>query len=1245
MSRRRRPSNAARIAGYRTAAVIAAAAALACRPAAATTYFQIDQSQGTSPATLASGFAGTFDEVDIATTTTGTLTENAGESLTANSLFAIGNNAGTTGTFVLNGGSATSAGPFLVGNKGTAVLNQSGGQLSGDVVDVGASYDNGTAGNGRYTLTQGSLNARNLTVGDAGVGLFNQGGGTVTVSGTPATSGYDPGLQLGFVLGSSGTYLMAGGTLNATTGISLGVSSTGRFNQTGGSVNAGTGLSLGTSVAGVGTYLLTGGSLTTPILNIGTSNYGQGTFTLSGSGSLTVTGSSLNVGGRYLSNGTFNLNGGTISTPLVYVGYFGAGTLNQTAGTLQPNAGNNPGLIVGFGSAAPGTYNLSGGTVATYQTIVGDANGTFAQTGGTHNASNGLIIGYNHGYAGTYTLGQAAGATSLLQTSVTEVALDGTGTFVQTAGTHAAASGIIVGDNADATGTYNLSGGTVTAGGVEVGDAGAGTYLQSGGTATVNNQFHLGTTSSGTGTATVTGGTLTANQADVGYNGTGSFYQSAGTVSLTAGNGGPAVLFVGLNAGSHGLYQMTGGTLTSQQITVGYSGTGTFNQSGGTVNLSGSNAGLYVGVNAGSAGTLVLAGGKLQANNIMGGSGTSTVDFNGGTFQSNFGNVSEFAGITAVNVQAGGGTIDASNYGVTVAVPIAHDPTPGAPAVDGGLTFIDGAFTFTGTAGNTYTGLTDLQAEVTLDRVTAGGAGVPVFAGPVSIGRLPSPYDSFINHLYLAADNQLSPAADLTVHQDGAVLLQNHSTAVGSLTMTGGQVTIGTGNLTLNGDLTVVPAGSGATLAATIAAADGTVHLTLGRATGGNGRYNLNVSHGSATYDLTINSGISGGSAGGALTKIGNGTVLLTGTANPGLSVNIAAGTLALGSDTALGSTAGISTWTGGTLTPDGGDRTIPNPITLGGNTTALGNSLDGTPHRLTFTGNVALSAGSTLDFENAGGPTTFSGPVALGSNGLTLTGSQAGTLSGVLSGTGGVTATATGTVTLSGADTYTGGTTVAPGGALTVGGNGSLAPTGTVSVAGGVIYPDPIVPVPTPVFSQLTFAANPGTGLLARTVGTLAVGNNAFVTVANPSAPASRTVLVAAGLGVSLTGGTALIPGDLDLGGNDLVVHGGRLPAVTALAAVGYAGGAWNGLGLTSSAAAADARRADGRRRHPERYYARRVDARYTTTFAGQPVTAADVLARYTYYGDANLDGVGRRPRLRPDRRRVQQPVDLRPR
>lgn len=93
---------------------------------------------------------------------------------------------------------------------------------------------------------------------------------------------------------------------------------------------------------------------------------------------------------------------------------------------------------------------------------------------------------------------------------------------------------------------------------------------------------------------------------------------------------------------------------------------------------------------------------------------------------------------------------------------------------------------------------------------------------------------------------------------------------------------------------------------------------------------------------------------------------------------------------------------------------------------------------------------------------------------------------------------------------------------------------------------------------------------------------------------------------------------GRLDLTNNDLIIDyavSSPLAAVRQLLAAGYNAGNWNGAGLTSSAAATAATPATA-------LGYGEAAALGLASFSGQSVDATCVLVKYTYAGDANLDG-----------------------
>ncbi len=95
--------------------------------------------------------------------------------------------------------------------------------------------------------------------------------------------------------------------------------------------------------------------------------------------------------------------------------------------------------------------------------------------------------------------------------------------------------------------------------------------------------------------------------------------------------------------------------------------------------------------------------------------------------------------------------------------------------------------------------------------------------------------------------------------------------------------------------------------------------------------------------------------------------------------------------------------------------------------------------------------------------------------------------------------------------------------------------------------------------------------------------------------------------------------PGKLDLNSHDLIIsYNGHSPLddIAAYLATGFNQGNWDGAGLASSAAHDDAKSAARRLG-----YADNNDL-HLAEFDETPVSANSVLIKYTYYGDANLDG-----------------------
>jgi RHS repeat-associated protein len=148
--------------------------------------------------------------------------------------------------------------------------------------------------------------------------------------------------------------------------------------------------------------------------------------------------------------------------------------------------------------------------------------------------------------------------------------------------------------------------------------------------------------------------------------------------------------------------------------------------------------------------------------------------------------------------------------------------------------------------------------------------------------------------------------------------------------------------------------------------------------------------------------------------------------------------------------------------------------------------------------------------------------------------------------------------------------------------------------------------------------AAAAGSGMTSTVLGNVFIAAGAKVVVAAPDVHSDRKLMVLNSLYIA--GSTNAWQGKLDLTGNDLIIHGGSLAQITNEAASGYSSGNWNGQGIASSTANGDTTHltALGVILNTNGISSQAL----YSTFDGLPVSNTDVLVKYTYYGDTNLDG-----------------------
>ena len=547
--------------------------------------------------------------------------------------------AGTFSEILSMSANNLEAGAETVGFFGKATFNQGGGA---NTIDTGALAIGMLAdSSGTYTISGGLLNANgaddfgaSISVGSYGTGAFKQTGGTTTANSD---------LDIAFNSSSTGNYRLSGpGTLSVGGNLNVGYFGTGAFVQSDGSNTVAGGLFLAILTNSTATFALSGtGSLSVSngefVGDGGTASFNQ----TGGVNSLTGGNPSLFVGFNANTTATYTLSGtGTLMTAdgsAETIGDDGTGTFIQTGGVNLVGAGGmDSQLIMGGLDGSAGTYALSGtGSLAVDgNEYVGESGtGVFNQSGGMNTVNGGLYLG-EFSSTGTFLLS----GTGTVSVGFGEyVGNQGTGIFNQSGGVNlinGPDGNLFLGEFQGETGTYILSAGSVTAGGSEfVGDNGTGVFNQSGGVNSLSGDssgLFVGNNFSATGTYLLSGTGLLnvssgANE-NVGCSGAGVFNQTGGTNTLT----GAGVLTLGTDFGSAGSYLLSGnGTLSVDAgETVGDFSPGLFNQSGG-INTVGT--ALNVGLNA--AGTYILSGtGTLFAHNenIGGVGGAGTFNQSGG---------------------------------------------------------------------------------------------------------------------------------------------------------------------------------------------------------------------------------------------------------------------------------------------------------------------------------------------------------------------------------------------------------------------------------------------------------------------------------------------------------------------------------------------------------------------------------------------------------------------------------------
>ncbi len=528
------------------------------------------------------------------------------------------------------------------------------------------------------------------------------------------------------------------------------------------------------------------------------------------------------------------------------------------------------------------------------------------------------------------------------------------------------------------------------------------------------------------------GGTLTLTGANTYSGGT---TVSGGTLAI--GAGGTTGTIAGNIANNATLLFNRSDTLT---IAGTISGSGGVIQEGaGTTHLTANNT--FSGTTTISAGTLQL--GSTQASGATTGALGSGDVVNNAALRVHRQNASTIAG----NI-SGTGTL--TNTGVGTVTLLGNNSYSGTTTITSGTVQVGNGGTagalgtgnvvnnsaFTGLLFNRSDTITVANSISGTGNLSQGGSGTTILTGTnsyanttVGSGTLQIGDGGTAGNL---GTGSVTNNGTLAFNRSDDITLSNAISGSGSLSKLGTNTLILTGNNTSTGGTTI----SGGTLQA---GNGGTTGGIGSGATTNNGSLVFNRSN-----NLVVSSAISGS---GTLTKLGAGTIELSGNNSYTGTTTISAGTLSIGRGGATGTIAGDIVNNAQLFIARNNDYTYAGSISGTGSvsTTDAGTTtLTGTN---TYTGTTTISGAGVLQIGDGGTTGTLgTGNVVATASTLRFNRSDAVSIANAISGTGNVNHAGSGTTTLTGANSYSGATTISAG-MLQIGNGGTTGSLGTGNV------------------------------------------------------------------------------------------------------------------------------------------------------------------------------------------------------
>ncbi len=487
-----------------------------------------------------------------------------------------------------------------------------------------------------------------------------------------------------------------------------------------------------------------------------------------------------------------------------------------------------------WGTASGGPYN---GIFTGYNDAIFEGTGAAVASAGV-NANTITFTSANYSITGgTVTMGSPSGGPSITVNA-------GLSATISTAFSRAGGGANLrkLGD-----GTLVLNGTTAFSGATYGLDVNQGVLTLSGGGLdfSAGGNLNIGNLAGATGTFNVTGGTLNVGTKEflIGQNATGIGFvnQTGGTITVGATGS--------TNIGNFGTGTMilSGGTYNSARgVTVAIRGSSTFTVTGTSAATLTTLQLLHSdGVTgSGKTATANLDGGTLTVNTITRGGtlSTSVFNFNGGLLKAGAASTTLLSALSRANIRDGGAVIESTLSNVTISQPLMHSNIGGDAAVDGGLVKNGGGDLILSGAAGSYNGGTTVSAgRLVVNASGALGTGtVTVSPGAeVYVNSAPTLNNAFVLSGDGGTGSTLDPALRGAIRADSGTLggsitlaadaslgsyLNGTGTFSGAIGESGGARTLSINKSALNQPGTVVLSG-GSTYTGGTVVHNGTLRL------------------------------------------------------------------------------------------------------------------------------------------------------------------------------------------------------------------------------------------------------------------------------------------------------------------------------------------------------------------------------------------------------------------------------------